>query len=388
VSVYGTGFACSADGRIVAIGDTSGVEIFSIVTGKSLHKMEAHKSAQTVGLTFSADGKVLVTAGSDQDHSLRFWDACTGKPIRQATLVRANEFDSYQPTLGFSPSGKVLAVGGSNLGLQLWDAVKGVMGTKLNPSETFAFSPDGRLLATAGESAAVQLWEVATGKPIAELRGHTGGIVGLLFAPNGQMLASGATDHTTLLWDVRVPRLFASAGKRLEPDAGERLRAWKDLAGEDAHVAYQALARLAADPAESVALVGQRLKPVQAPPARQVEQWVQGLGDRKFDVRERATVQLRRLGRVAEPALRHAVEASPSLEALRRLERLLAELGNDELGLSGERLRKHRAVQLLEIIGTPAARRVLERLAGGVERAAETEMARAALRRFPKPPRP
>jgi hypothetical protein len=242
------------------------------------------------------------------------------------------------------------------------------------------------LLATAGESAAVQLWEVATGKPIAELRGHGGSIVGLLFAPDGQVLASGATDHTTLLWDVRVPRLFA--GKAVKLDAGERRRAWKDLAGQDAHVAYQALARLAADPAESVALVGQHLKPVQAPPPRQVEQWVQDLGDRKFDVRERATVQLRQLGRVAEPALRHAVEAGASLEALRRLERLLAELGNDELGLTGERLRKARAVQLLEIIGTPAARRALERLASGAERAAETEMARAALRRFPNPPRP
>jgi hypothetical protein len=234
----------------------------------------------------------------------------------------------------------------------------------------------------------VKLWEVATGKPVTELHGHAGSVVALLFAPDGRMLASGATDHTTLLWDLRLPRLFPSAGRPAKLDAGERQRAWNDLAGQDPHVAYEALARLQADSAASVAFVGRCLQPVPAPRAEQVEKWVKDLGAPSFEVRDRATSQLRLLGRLAEPALRRAVEAKPELEALRRLERLLAGLGHDEIGLSGERLRAHRAVQLLEIIGTPEARRVLERLAAGAERAAETGMARSALRRFAEQPRP
>jgi hypothetical protein len=61
---------------------------------------------------------------------------------------------------------------------------------------------------------------------------------------------------------------------------------------------------------------------------------------------------------------------------------LLGELGNEELGLSGERLRASRAVQLLEITDTPAARQVLEGLATGAELAAGTDMAKSALRRL------
>jgi hypothetical protein len=382
-----TGFAVSADGQKVAIGGWYGMEIYSAVTGKSLHKLEGFKAARGVNLAFSPDGKTLVAAGSEPSNSLHFQDALTGKSIRQIALSDDRASSSYPPTLGFSPSGKVLVLGGQYRSLQLWDAAQGIKVANLNASGPFAFSPDGRLLATAGESASVKLWEVATGKPVTELRGHAGSVVALLFAPDGRMLASGATDHTTLLWDVRLPRLFPPAGRPAKLDAGERLGAWNDLAGQDPHIAYQALARLQTDSAASVAFVGQRLQPVPAPRAEQVEKWVKDLGDPSFDVRDRATLQLRLLGRLAEPALRRAVEAKPELEALRRLERLLAELGHDEIGLSGEQLRTHRAVQLLEIIGTPEARRVLERLAAGAERAAETGMARSALRRVAEQPR-
>jgi WD40 repeat protein len=384
VGGYEAGFAVSADGQQVAVGGWNGVEIFSAATGKSLHKLEGHKGSRGVGAAFSPDGKTLATAGSERDNSLHFWNALTGESIRKTALSSDREYDSYPPTLGFSPSGKVLAIGGRYRALQLWDAVQGIKAASLEQSGAFAFSPDGRLLATAGDSGKVKLWEAATGKLITELRGHAGVVVEIRFAPKGQILATGGSDHTTLLWDVRVPRLFASAGKPGKLDADERQQAWNDLGGQDAHAAYQALARLAADPAASAGFVGERLQPVRAPETEQVAKWVKDLDDDSFAVRDRATAELRRQGRLVEPALRQAVEAKPSLEVLRRIERLLAELGNEEIGLTGERLRTHRAVHLLEIVGTPEARRVLERLATGAEGAAETQMARAALLRLPK----
>ena len=49
---------------------------------------------------------------------------------------------------------------------------------------------------------------------------------------------------------------------------------------------------------------------------------------------------------------------------------------------SRETLRRLRAIAVLEKLGTPEARRVLERLASGFEGARETRDARAALRRL------
>jgi hypothetical protein len=49
---------------------------------------------------------------------------------------------------------------------------------------------------------------------------------------------------------------------------------------------------------------------------------------------------------------------------------------------SGETLRRLRAISVLEKIGTPEARRVLEQLASGLEGARETHDAKATIRRL------
>jgi WD40 repeat protein len=93
----------------------------------------------------------------------------------------------------------------------LWDAVTGREVRSLmqhNPAaRCVAFSPDGKTLATGGGSpdgspatSAIELWEVATGKLLATLRGHTGGINSLAYSRNG-LLASGSGDRTVRLWD-------------------------------------------------------------------------------------------------------------------------------------------------------------------------------------------
>jgi RNA polymerase sigma factor (sigma-70 family) len=87
-----------------------------------------------------------------------------------------------------------------------------------------AFSPDGLLLATGGADKVVRLWEAATGKPIATLRGHTQDITSLVFSPDGKTLLSGSGDFIsrfrgdTKLWDVATRRERLTLSGRSDAD--------------------------------------------------------------------------------------------------------------------------------------------------------------------------
>jgi hypothetical protein len=96
--------------------------------------------------------------------------------------------------------------------------------------------------------------------------------------------------------------------------------------------------------------------------------------------RERATAELQQLGEQAEPALRKALAAKPSLEVTRRLQALLDRV--ERQTLTAAQLHALRAVEVLEHVGTAEARTVLRSLAAGAPAARLTREAKASLQRL------
>jgi hypothetical protein len=86
------------------------------------------------------------------------------------------------------------------------------------------------------------------------------------------------------------------------------------------------------------------------------------------------------MGPVAAPDLRKALDGKPSAEMRQRIKHLLDKLrGATD---SPEALRAMRAVEALEQVGTPEARRMLGGLAKGAPGARLTTEAKAALARW------
>ena len=102
----------------------------------------------------------------------------------------------------------------------------------------------------------------------------------------------------------------------------------------------------------------------------------------EFDVREKASAELEKLGEAAAAACRRTLAGEPSAEVRRRLETLLK--GQDEAwsGGSPENLRLLRALETLEFSASPEAKTVLQRFARGAPGAALTEEAKASLGRL------
>jgi hypothetical protein len=231
------------------------------------------------------------------------------------------------------------------------------------------FSPDGRTLAVATKDRTIVLFDAITGRERKLFDGFDAQAYPFAFTADSRRLLSGHADGTILVWDV-------AAATRREPappaTAAQLDGWWAALAGDDAAQAYAAVCGLADVPSQSVPLLLARLKSVEEVPAERIRQWVADLDSPRFAVREAAKGQLAELGELAEPALRNALTANPTLEQRQRIQALLDGAGEVR---SPEVRRAVRAVWALERAGTPEAVRALEALAGG---AAESHLAHEA----------
>lgn len=161
-----------------------------------------HKETSTC-LAFNADGSLLAAGG--EDGRIRLWDVASGRLVR----ILAGQGNDVL-AVAFHPSQPLLASAGRDGTVTLWDVNTGATRSSLGPIDSkkpvamysLAFSPDGQHLASGGYDGLIQLWQVESGKWLRLLKGHGGPVHVLAFSPDGQTLASGGDDG-----QVQVRRL-------------------------------------------------------------------------------------------------------------------------------------------------------------------------------------
>jgi RNA polymerase sigma factor (sigma-70 family) len=242
-------------------------------------------------------------------------------------------------------------------------------------------------------------------------------IVGLLSSGVGWIAAPNVTGQPAAAADV------SPGEKKLLPES-----IWTDLAdGDTGRVTRAIVALTAAGSTDACVYLAERLQPVKVDEAR-VQQIIADLDSPAFGKRQQAAAELEYLGKFVKPQLDKALTRGPSAELRKRIEQLLNKLPHDEkkqpakpMGFGGASvssmngqvtitgqvnklivngtevdltpkaaavgpsplwIRAVRAVAVLEQMGTPEAKHLLEKVAQGEAEALPTKEAKAALERL------
>lgn len=432
------------DGRsvVTATGMDNTIRFWDINTGKEIKRLPGQKRfATNRALSLTPDGRRLLSWADNR--SLRIWDVVTGKVLREHTIPPGDtgksdiekdrrrellavgmgaccftpdgayfilslrgEFRVYETASGkqwqtipnsggrvnslvVSADGRAFLAGTEGNGepskkhtVSLWELATAKLRSSWSlPGESagpVALSHDGRRFAV-GLPGAIRLYRLADAKAVLTFAGFSGNPTLLSFSPDGGQLISGMDDTSSLVW--QRPSSIDQPARRLESETIRRL--WDDLASEDAVRAYQAILRLAESPAGVVSFLDKHLQSVAVPDPKRIVQLIKDLDDNRFTVRGTAEEELEKLGELAESNLKRALSGKPSLEVRRRIEQLLHKLR--EPIRTPRLLQSIRALEVLEDIGTPEARRLLQELAKGAPEARLTRDAKESLRRLDSP---
>ncbi len=229
----------SPDGKQLLSGSYDNTaRLWDIATEAELQTLRGH-SWWVWSAEFSPDGNRVVTAG--QDGKAIVWQRSTDDPFRHDSsatdgIVRPTsglplytqitEFTGHDGAVysaRFSPDGKLIATGGYDKMVMVWnpDEVEPIdIDNRLHhrpdmkleyirlaghdgPVRSVGFSPNGKLVLSGSEDNSIRLWDVAAGEEIKALRGHGGIVRSCTFSPDGKLVLSGGDDESVRLWDVR-----------------------------------------------------------------------------------------------------------------------------------------------------------------------------------------
>jgi hypothetical protein len=206
-------------------------------------------------------------------------------------------------------------------------------------------------------------------------------VTALIFGADGKTLISASGDSTALVWDA-MGRVRNGRWQAVYLPREDLQTCWINLAGSDTAKAYETLWMSVAAPHQAVNLLKDHLRPMPRLDPARASHLVADLESDKLAVRQRAKAELEEIAEQAESALRQALAAKPSLEAERRLQVLLTRLET----WPPDALRVRRALMVLEYIGAPEARQLLETLAQGAPGTRLTREAQGSLERLARRP--
>ncbi len=228
----------SNDGtRLLSAGYDNSARIWDLAANQELQELARH-NWWVWSADYSPDGERIVTAS--QDGKAIVWQRGEDGGYEYLTEFAQHRGPVYEAR--FSADGARIATAGYDRRVLLWnpDQVHPVdigrrldggadlpapfveLGVHTGPVRCLAFAPDGGMLASGGQDNVIRMWDLTTHKPAAELRGHASHVRDCAYSRDGQWLLSAGRDQQIKLW---------------RPDHSAEMIVFSDAANPDAVLA-------------------------------------------------------------------------------------------------------------------------------------------------------
>jgi WD40 repeat protein/serine/threonine protein kinase len=203
--------AFSPSGRQIAVGVGNSIVLRDVFTHERIALANAH-SKRVNFLAFAAGGKILASGGDDG--VVKLWDLSSAVPREIVGLTVGFNITC----VAFSMDGKTLAASSFRGPINRWDVSNPespiempLLGSATGHSSwvmAVAFSPRTNMLVSAGTGGDLIAWDSATdpkavtARKLSLPRGSIAMVNVLGFTPDGQTMISGGSDNNITLWDV------------------------------------------------------------------------------------------------------------------------------------------------------------------------------------------
>ena len=300
----------------------------------------------------------LGTSHRDLRNSTQSREKYTRSGYHPQGLANFDQIENLVLSFKATPDGKALAAAGPRAVRLIDSSGKEVrrFGGRDIVGQSAVFSPDGKYLVAGLDTGGVRIWDAHAGTVLRDMPTHAQAVTSLAFADQGKSLVTGSLDGTALVWDfshlLTAPTTISANAAKDELE-----KWWKALANSDGAIAARAMQSFADRPAEACAFFKARVRPIPGVSPERLTQLLRDLQSEQYPIRQRATIELEKLGGQARSELEKALAATPPFESRRRIETLLQKL--EPPITSPELLQQIRALEVLERIGTSDARQLL-----------------------------
>ncbi|XP_072423649.1 transducin beta-like protein 3 [Chiloscyllium punctatum] len=180
------------------------VNIVDIGTGKVTRSIEQEDQEDITCFSLSPDDEILVT--SSRALLLKQWDWKENACTRTWKAIHTSPVAS----MAFDSTSTLLATGGCDSTIKIWDVIKQYCTHNLKGSSGVVhlveFHPDiSRLqLFSSSMDYKIRLWNLSTSKCMMVLDAHYSSVTSLAFTPDGNTLVSSGRDKIYIVWDLKT----------------------------------------------------------------------------------------------------------------------------------------------------------------------------------------